>query len=342
VYSKMSGERRQLPMKFVFVEGTIFLAKNPFSASSAEFPGSPIPESDLDDLLRATKDRRDWVRLGAVQELGNLLGSPSQADKIRRALQEMLPDSDFRVHEIVTQLLENRALPARGRLRLSRQPAALNEGSQEPLPAPEKTARELPGWKLAKTAAGAIRDLGLAALAGLAYSADAVANLFRGLFTLAPRTTPFLKTSDVPFYGTPAYLGPPLAIGLLLIVLGAFASFYFKTTAGPYDENPERKLRVTLNFSHDSWVKATADDEESRTFSENWGPKQPQPLLLTARRKLVLSMDDASAAEAQLNGQPLPLPGAAQHARLQNFEVDLNTLSNLQPSAAGTAAPQEK
>jgi cytoskeletal protein RodZ len=85
---------------------------------------------------------------------------------------------------------------------------------------------------------------------------------------------------------------------------------------------PESPLRVTLDFTADSWVEAQVDGKAS--FSEL--RVQGESLQLEAQQEVVLSLSNARGAHIEVNGRPLQMTPEADGS-VHALRIGLDTLS---------------
>ncbi|HYX23295.1 MAG TPA: helix-turn-helix domain-containing protein [Thermoanaerobaculia bacterium] len=87
---------------------------------------------------------------------------------------------------------------------------------------------------------------------------------------------------------------------------------------------PSAPLQLSLNFNQDCWVEAVIDGKNR--FSEL--RVQGEALQLEAEKSIVLTLGNAGAVEAQVNGYPLDL-GKKQGDVLRDLQIDLDTVQAL-------------
>jgi cytoskeleton protein RodZ len=88
---------------------------------------------------------------------------------------------------------------------------------------------------------------------------------------------------------------------------------------------PSSPLELTLDFTQECWVEAKVDGKKALSETRVQG----ESLQIPAQQSILLTLGNAGAVEAQLNGRPLSLGKKAGEV-LHDFEIDLDTLKALQ------------
>lgn len=102
-------------------------------------------------------------------------------------------------------------------------------------------------------------------------------------------------------------------------------------TAPPVTSSP---LELTLDFTQECWVEAKVDGKKALSETRVQG----ESLQIPAQQSILLTLGNAGAVEAQLNGRPLSLGKKAGEV-LHDFEINLDTLKALLEKRETLEAP---
>jgi cytoskeleton protein RodZ len=120
--------------------------------------------------------------------------------------------------------------------------------------------------------------------------------------------------------GSPAAGLAPVEVGRAPAATAATAA---QRAGEPAPSGEPMPLEVSLDFTRDCWVEVTVDGK--KVLSEERVPGEA--LQLQARDKVVLTLGNPSAVEAQVNGYAFDLPGGRRP--VHDLVIDLDTVRAL-------------
>lgn len=120
-------------------------------------------------------------------------------------------------------------------------------------------------------------------------------------------------------------LTPPMAAPAPVMPAAPVASAAPTPSAPAPPAAPSSPLELTLDFTQECWVEAKVDGKKALSETRVQG----ESLQIPAQQSILLTLGNAGAVEAQLNGRPLSLGKKAGEV-LHDFEINLDTLKALQ------------